>query len=115
MVLIQVAGQIAKLAARSLIKYSGKEAKFWTSRYGKTGGRAVRHGLATGGSIGGLISNSDPLIEDGKISNGYEANKSNQARGGYKWNRSNRYSVKSSTRKYKRCSCARKYKRSRYR
>ncbi len=105
MVLAKVAVEVAKLAARSLIKYSGKEKQFWASRYGKVGGRAVRHGLATGPGIGSLLSSDNGIEPDVSPKRGsYESssNKSNQTRG-----RSKRYSGSSRSRRFQRCSCKR--------
>ncbi len=94
MVVGRIAVEVIKLGARSLVKYSGKEKSFWASRYGRTGGRAVRHGLAIGPGIGSLLSNSGDTPGNGTIpfSNENVSNQSNQARGRFKRSSNRKYS-----------------------
>ncbi len=114
MVISRIAIELAKVGARSLVKYSGKEKKFWSNRYGKTGGRAVRHGLAAGPGIGNLLSRQEDGLSNGEDAkgNGYAPGKPDKARSGFKRNSYGSNSAKYNSNRYRRCSCHRKYRRS---
>ncbi len=112
MVLGKIAIEAVKLGARSLVKYTGKEKKFWSTRYGSTGGRAVRHGLAVGPGIGSLLSNDNGIEPDGKVSKpryGAQTGKPDKARSGYK-----RYSSRRRRVHVQYCNCKRQSNSNKY-
>ncbi len=119
--LMAIHGKILYEAIKWGSRYALAERKVFGKIYGRYPGQSAaagaRHGLFAGGTIGSIITGSDNLEQGGETKNEYgtKTGPSDQARGGYKRNSSRWNSTANKSYKQRRCSCPRKYGRSRNR
>ncbi len=106
-------------------KFVIAETKFWRGLYGPSGrypgvsnykqaAQGIKHGLAGGSAIGSLIGSEGKGPTGGtiQINTPYKQDKTRKR---YSASSSSKFKFKRSNRKGRRCTCARKYRRSSYR